>query len=58
MHIIIAAWYAKTLLFLLVTPSTKSTDFGRRYHVEAFTERNEIWQLDRGGLAIYHHPDW
>ena len=39
-------------------PSTKSTNFGNRRLVEGFSELDEIWKLNRGGLAIYHHPDW
>jgi len=35
---------------LSVTPSTKSTNFGSRYLIHEFSERDEIWQLYRGGL--------
>jgi len=40
------------LLLLSVTPSTKSTKFGSRYLVQGFSEGDEIWQIDRGGLAV------
>ena len=33
-----------------VTPSMKSTNLGSRYLVDGFSERDEIWQLDRGAL--------
>jgi len=33
-----------------VTPSTKSTNFGSKYLLDGFSERDDIWQLDRGGL--------
>ena len=41
-----------------VTPSTKSTNFGSRYLVDGFSERDEIWHFDRGGLAIDQHSGW
>ena len=41
---------------LLVMPSTKSTNYGSRYLAEGSSERDEIWQLDRGGLAVRHIP--
>jgi len=45
-------------VFLWVTPTTESTKFGSRYLVEGLSERDEIRQIDRGGLAIHHYPDW
>jgi len=33
-------------------------NFGSRYLLEGFSELDEICQLDRGGFAIRHHPDW
>jgi len=39
-------------------PSATSAKFGSRYIVVGLSERDKIWQFDRGGLAIYLHPDW
>ena len=44
-------------VYVSLTPSTKSTNFGSRYLVDGLSERDIIWQLDRGGLAIYQHAD-
>ena len=35
-----------------IMPSRKSTNFGRRYVVDGFSERDEIWQIDRGVLLF------
>jgi len=44
-------------LFLCVSVGHAVNEFDSRYLVEGFSARDEIWQLDRGGLAIRHHPD-
>jgi len=43
---------------LSVTPSMKSTKFGRSYFVEGFSEGEEIWQLDRGGFYCTSAPNF
>jgi len=63
-YFLVAASYAETVQYIVycfvwVTPSTKSANFGgSRYLVEGFSARDEIWQLDRGGLAVRQHPHW
>jgi len=37
-------------VFVWVTLSMKSTNFGSRYLIEGFSEWDEMWQLDRGTL--------
>jgi len=49
-------WFVSVCLS--VTPSAKSTNFGSRYRIEGFSEWDKICQLDRGRLAVHHHPDW
>ena len=43
----------RRLLLFSVTLSTKFTTFGSRYFVDGLSERDEIWQIDRGGLTVY-----
>ena len=42
-------------MFLCVTPSTKSTNFARRYFVglQGLSERDEIWQIYRSRALLY-----
>jgi len=42
---------------LWVTPATKSTKFRSRYLGEGLSERDEIFQVARGGIDVLHHPD-
>jgi len=42
------------VVFLWVTPATKSTKFGGRYLGEGLSEEDEIFQVARGGGLIYN----
>jgi len=44
--------------FLFVTLATKSTKFSIRYLGEGSSEEGEIFQVVRGGIDVYHDPDW
>jgi len=57
---IVATWYAETyhLLFLSVTPSTKSTKFGGICLVDGFWKWDDIWQIDTGGPIVHYGQDW
>jgi len=50
--------YRLLFVFVLITPSTKLRKFGRKYLAEGFSERDEIWRVDRGGIAVYQGQDW
>jgi len=42
---------------MYVAESGKSMNFGGKYLVLGLTDADEIWQLDREDLSVYHHPD-
>jgi len=44
--------------FLSVMLSTKSMNFGSRYLVHRLSDQDEIWHIDRGGLAVHQCHDW
>jgi len=44
-------------VFLSVTPSAKSTEFGSRYLVDGLSKQDKIWQIDRGGFAVHQFQD-
>jgi len=47
-------------LFLSVTPWTKSTNFGSRNlsGLYGLSERDAIWYICRGGVAVHQCQDW
>jgi len=64
-EVIVAAWYGDAeiyhLLFFLcvcVLSVTLSTNFGSRYIVHRLSDRDEIWHIDRGCLAVHQRQDW
>ena len=42
--------------FLWVTPSTKPTNFGRKYLVQGLPELDEIWEIDTEGACYTSSP--